>query len=126
MKQLTEKQAKVLEVIYTDQCKGSLKKAIEVAGYAPGTSVAAVAKGLKEELSEKLMDFLATEAASTAAYTLYKAAEAPENAEALLGLKERIAASKDVLSRAGFSETNKVEVETKLPLFMLPSKDEAK
>ena len=40
-----------------------------------------------------------------------------------LGSKERLAAAKDILDRAGFKATEKVEVKAETPLFILPPKD---
>jgi len=39
-----------------------------------------------------------------------------------LGNKEKMAAAKDLLDRAGFVKTDKVEVRTESPLFILPPK----
>jgi len=40
-----------------------------------------------------------------------------------LGVKEKMLAAKDILDRAGFTKTDKVEVKTSEPLFILPSKE---
>jgi hypothetical protein len=39
-----------------------------------------------------------------------------------LGNKEKMAAAKDLLDRAGFVKTDKVEVTAESPLFILPPK----
>ena len=39
-----------------------------------------------------------------------------------LGNKEKMAAAKDLLDRAGFVKTEKVEVKAESPLFILPPK----
>jgi len=39
-----------------------------------------------------------------------------------LGNKEKMAAAKDLLDRAGFVKTDKVEVKSESPLFILPPK----
>ena len=39
-----------------------------------------------------------------------------------LGNKEKLAASKDVLDRAGFVKTDKVEIKSDSPVFILPPK----
>jgi len=41
-----------------------------------------------------------------------------------LGNKEKIAVAKDFLDRAGFVKTDKIEVKTESPLFILPAKNE--
>jgi len=41
-----------------------------------------------------------------------------------LGNKEKMVAAKDILDRGGFKATDKVEVSTSNPLFILPPKDE--
>ena len=40
-----------------------------------------------------------------------------------LGNKEKMAAAKDLLDRAGFVKTEKVEVKSESPLFILPPKE---
>jgi hypothetical protein len=40
-----------------------------------------------------------------------------------LGNKEKMAAAKDFLDRAGFVKTDKVEVKSESPLFILPPKE---
>jgi hypothetical protein len=40
-----------------------------------------------------------------------------------LGNREKIAAAKDILDRAGFKPTDKVEVSAPNPLFILPAKE---
>jgi len=40
-----------------------------------------------------------------------------------LGVKEKMAAAKDLLDRAGFTKTEKVEVKSSDPLFILPAKE---
>jgi hypothetical protein len=42
-----------------------------------------------------------------------------------LGSKEKMAVAKDFLDRAGFKASEKVEVTTKSPLFILPEKKAA-
>ena len=41
-----------------------------------------------------------------------------------LGVKEKMLAAKDILDRAGFTKTDRVEVKTSEPLFILPAKDD--
>jgi len=41
-----------------------------------------------------------------------------------LGNKEKMVAAKDILDRGGFKATDKVEVTSSSPLFILPPKDE--
>ena len=40
-----------------------------------------------------------------------------------LGNKEKMAAAKDILDRSGFAKTDKVEVTSASPLFILPPKN---
>jgi hypothetical protein len=40
----------------------------------------------------------------------------------MLGAKEKMAAAKDLMDRAGFTKTEKIEVSTKEPVFILPAK----
>jgi len=42
----------------------------------------------------------------------------------MLGAKEKMNAAKDLMDRAGFTKTEKVEVSSREPVFILPSKKE--
>ena len=119
---LNEQQQKVLDVLFGSEAKGSLRKAMDIAGYSSGYSVKMFSAGLEDEIAEATKKFISSQASTKAAYTMYSALEL-EDRESLIGLKERIAAAKDLMGRAGLNEVQKVEVTSKSPLFILPPKD---
>lgn len=115
-KNLSEKQQKFLDVLFTE-AKGDYVKAKLLAGYSENTSTADVVRLLREEIAAKTEEFIGISSAK-AAYSMYDVLINPTE----LGNKERMAAAKDLLDRAGFKPKEKVEVSAPNPLFILPAK----
>lgn len=115
---LTEQQEKFLEVLY-DEAKGDIRTAMNLAGYSPKTPKREVTNSLAEEIADLTYKFIA-HSSTKAVYSLYEVMADPVQ----LGNKEKMAAAKDLLDRAGFSKVDKVEVKSKEPLFILPAKKE--
>ena len=115
-RQLTDRQRKFLEVLF-DEAKGDPVKAKKLAGYAEGVSTRQVVEAIEDEIVELTKKFIA-QSSTKAAYTMFSMADPTD-----LGVKEKMAAAKDILDRAGFTKTEKVEVKSAEPLFILPSKD---
>jgi len=118
-RQLTEKQQKFLEVLF-DEAKGDPLQAKRLAGYADSVSTKEVVTALQDEIAEQTKRFIA-QSSTKAAYTMFSVMADPTD----LGVKEKMMAAKDILDRAGFVKTDKVEVRSAEPLFILPSKDNA-
>lgn len=116
-KNLTEKQAKFLEALF-EEANGDLFKAKEIAGYSKQTKTAELREQLQDEIIEATKKYLAANAPK-AAYSLIKILENPTD----LGNKDKLAAAKDLLDRIGMRESDKVEVKTDSPIFILPAKD---
>ena len=114
---LTEKQRKFLDVLF-EEAQGSPAKAIKLAGYAQGISSTSVLNALQDEVAELTKKFLATRGPQ-AAWSMMEILNNPTD----LGNKEKMAAAKDLLDRAGFVKTEKVEVKAESPLFILPPKE---
>ena len=113
-----EKQEKLLQVLF-DEAKGDLRTAMRIAGYSDKTPASHVAKTLSEEIFQATKEYIAR-SATPAAYEMGVIISGKGD---LNGQKERMAAAKDILDRAGLSKTEKVEVTAKDPLFILPKKD---
>ena len=113
---LTEKQQKFLDVLF-EEAKGNPSKAMKLAGYAQGIGSTSVLNALQDEVAELTKKFLATRGPQ-AAWSMMDVLNNPTD----LGNKEKMAAAKDLLDRAGFVKTEKVEVKTESPLFILPPK----
>jgi len=116
---LTEKQQKFLDVLFTEECKGNPVAAMKAAGYASNTSSTQITGPLQEEIAELTKKFIAT-AGSKAAFSMMQVMTNPTD----LGNKEKMAAAKDFLDRAGFVKTDKVEIKAENPLFILPEKED--
>lgn len=115
-RQLTEKQQKFLDVLF-DEAAGNPVAAKKLAGYSNTVSSTTIMAALQEEVNDLTRKFLAA-AGTRAAYSLLEVIANPTD----LGNKEKLAASKDVLDRAGFVKTDKVEIKSENPVFILPPK----
>ena len=114
---LTEKQEMFLGFLFGD-ARGNAMKAIKLAGYAEGTSSTTIMSVLKSEVAERTKDFIATRGPA-AAWAMMQVMRSPTD----LGNKEKMAAAKDFMDRAGFVKTDKIEVKSESPLFILPPKE---
>lgn len=116
---LTEKQQKFLDVLF-EEAEGDPVEAKKLAGYTPGVSTREITESLSDEIYELTKKYIAT-SATKAAFTVGKIVKNPVG----IGIKDQFLAAKDILDRAGFKESNKVEVSSTSPLFILPPKDDA-
>ena len=114
---LTEKQQAFLDALF-EEAEGNPVKALKLAGYAEGTSSTTLMSALKEEVAEKTKDFIATRGPA-AAWAMMQVMRSPTD----LGNKEKMAAAKDFMDRAGCVKTDKIEVRSESPLFILPPKE---
>ena len=116
-RKLTERQQKFIDALFAE-ANGSIKDAKIIAGYSPNTNNQEIIKGIKDEIFE--------------ATQLYMASNAPRAAMAMvgglvdpteLGIRDKMTAAKDLLDRAGYIKTEKVNVESSGGLFVLPAKE---
>jgi|TARA_A100001035_G_C27674581_1_gene450032 phage terminase small subunit len=117
-KKLTEKQQKFLDVLF-EEARGNPVTAKKLAGYSHDLATSTITNALQEEIADLTKKFLAT-TATKAAFSLSEAIDHPTD----LGTREKLVAAKDVLDRGGFVKTDKVEVSSTSPLFILPAKNE--
>lgn len=117
-RQYSEQQTKFLEVLF-EGAAGDVVTAKHLAGYSPNVATSQVVSALEDEISELTKKFLGRSAAK-AAYAMSNVLTDPT----ALGNKERMIAAKDILDRSGFIKTEKVEVTTTVPVFILPAKNE--
>ena len=115
-RQLTEKQQKFLDVLF-EEAKGNPVTAKKLAGYSENNPTSAITSSLQEEIADLTKKFIAS-SATKAAYSLSQVIDNPTD----LGNKEKMMAAKDILDRGGFVKTDKVEVTSSSPLFILPPK----
>ena len=113
---MLEKQEKFLEALF-GEAKGNHREAMRIAGYSDSTPVKEVVTPLSEEIEKRTRAYIA-QMGPKAVTTMMGILDGSET----LGIKEKIAVAKDFLDRAGFNKVEKIEVESKSPLFILPSK----
>ena len=113
---LTEKQELFLAVLF-EEAEGDPIKAKKLAGYSDNVATSSVTASLEEEIYDLTRKFIA-QSSTKAAYTMFKIMGDTD----MLGAKEKMSAAKDLMDRAGFVKTEKVEVSTTEPVFILPAK----
>ena len=116
-RQLTENQMKFLEVLF-DEAGGDVVAAKKLAGYSESSSTAAIVESLKDEIADKTRTYFAR-TAPKAAMAMVGALYDPTE----LGIKDKMAAAKDLLDRAGLGKTEKVDVTSSGGVFYLPPKE---
>ena len=115
---LTPKQQKFLEVLF-DEAGGDVVQAKVLAGYAPESSTTAIVESLKDEIADKTRTYFAR-TAPKAAMAMVGALYDPTE----LGIKDKMAAAKDLLDRAGLAKVDKVDVSSSGGgIFYLPPKE---
>ena len=115
---LTEKQQKFLDVLF-EEAQGNFVQAKKLAGYSETVATSVIVDALEDEIAELVKKYLVRSGVK-AAHTMVTAMDNPTD----LGIKEKMAAAKDILDRGGFKATDKVEVKAETPLFILPAKNE--
>ena len=118
-KGLTETQEKFLDVLF-NEAKGDLRMAKDLAGYAKTSQMKQVTDPIKDEIIELTKQYLATNGPK-AAMSVVSIMDDPT----ALGNREKLAASKDLLDRIGLKETEKLEIKTENPIFILPEKKDS-
>lgn len=117
-RKLTEKQQKFLDVLF-EEAQGDPVKAKKLAGYSDSVASSTITSSMVDEIAELTRKFIA-QSSTKAAYTMFSVMNDPTE----LGVKEKMLAAKDVLDRAGFTKTERVEVKASEPLFILPAKEQ--
>ena len=116
-RQLTEKQQKFLSVLF-DEAQGDLVQAKKLAGYADTTTVGDILPSIKEEVLEATQMYLARNAPK-AAMSMVGALYDPTE----LGIRDKMAAAKELLDRTGLVKTEKMQVEAKGGVMLMPAKN---
>ena len=113
-RQLTDKQQKLLNVLF-EEAGGDLVQAKKLAGYADTSSTAEIVKGLKEEILEATQMYMARNAPK-AAMAMVGGLHDPTE----LGIRDKMAAAKELLDRTGSGE--KMQVEASGGVMLMPPK----
>jgi hypothetical protein len=115
---LTENQQKFLEVLF-DEAGGDVVTAKHLAGYSENTPTRLIVEALKDEISEATRTYF-SRTAPKAAMAMVQALYDPTE----LGIKDKMAAAKDLLDRAGLGKVDKVDVSSSGGgIFYLPPKE---
>jgi len=115
-RQLTEQQQKFLDVLF-DEANGDILTAKKLAGYSNTTTTTQVVKSLKEEIIDATQLFMsrnAPKAAMSMVGALYDPTE--------LGIRDKMQAAKELLDRTGLVKTEKMQVEAKGGVMLMPPK----
>jgi len=113
---LTEKQKKLLEVLF-DEAGGDIVTAKKLAGYSDATSSTEVINSLKEEILDATSTYMARNAPK-AAMAMVGALYDPTE----LGIRDKMSAAKELLDRTGLVKTEKMQVEAKGGVMLMPPK----
>ena len=116
-KELTEKQRKFLDVLF-DEANGDVTQAKLLAGYAPTRSTSDIVRGIKEEGLEATQMFMARNAPK-AAVAMVSGINDPTE----LGIRDKMTAAKELLDRTGLVKTEKMQVESKGGVMLMPMKN---
>lgn len=116
-KNLSEKEQKFLDVLF-EEAQGNPAKAKKLAGYSVNTPTSRITAALQDEIFELTKKYISSQSTS-AAWTLVNIMQ---DEDLVPGAKEKMTAAKDLLDRAGLVKTEKVEVTSKEPIFILPPK----
>jgi hypothetical protein len=115
--QLNEQQKKFIEALLGD-ANGSPTKAKKLAGYSENYPTKELMSALKEHIIEATQLYIAMHAPK-AAMAVVGGIDDPTE----LGIKEKLAAAKDLLDRSGVVKTEKLEVQSSGGIMILPPKD---
>ena len=119
-KELTDKQKLFLDALMSEECKGNIKKAMKVAGYADNTSSTVVVAALKEEINDRAAMVMAMNAPK-AAWGMVDVLDDPS----AMGARNSISAAREILDRSGLVKKEQVEVTSQGGgMFILPPKSD--
>lgn len=115
-KELTEMQLLFLEALF-GPAKGNYVTAKRMAGYSDNVATSQVVEPLREAIANRTRNFI-SENGPKAVWAMMDIMDNPTD----LGNKEKMAVAKDFLDRAGFKASDKVEITSDSPVFILPEK----
>ena len=116
-RELTERQKKFLSMLF-DEAGGDVVTAKKLAGYSDATSTTEVVNSMKEEILESTQSFMARNAPKAAMAMVSGLFDPTE-----LGIRDKMAAAKELFDRTGLVKTEKVQVEAKGGVMLMPPKN---
>lgn len=115
-RELTERQQKFLNVLF-DEANGDVVKAKLLAGYSEHSATTSIIATMKDEIMEATHMFMSRNAPK-AAVAMVSGVDDPTQ----LGIRDKLAASKELLDRVGLIKTEKLQVEATGGVMLLPPK----
>ena len=115
-RELTERQQKFLDVLF-EEANGDVVKAKLLAGYSEHSATTSIIATMKDEIMEATHLFMSRNAPK-AAVAMVSGVDDPTQ----LGIRDKLAASKELLDRVGLIKTEKVQVEASGGVMILPPK----
>jgi len=115
-RQLTEQQQKFLNVLF-DEAAGNVAAAKKLAGYSDSTSTTQVVNSLKEEILDATQLYMSRNAPRAAVAMVGALIDPTE-----LGIRDKMQAAKELLDRTGLVKTEKMQVEAKGGVMLMPPK----
>jgi hypothetical protein len=104
----------------SEECKGNIRAAMNLAGYSDTTSISAVVGPLRSEINDRASLMLAMNAPK-AAFSMRDVLDDPS----AMGARNSIAAAAQILDRTGLVKKEQVEVKnTGGAMFILPPKSD--
>ena len=116
-RELTEKQQAFLNVLF-EEAGGDMVQAKKLAGYSDTSSTAEIVKGIKEEILEATQEYMARNAPRAAVAIAGGLVDPTE-----LGIRDKLAAAKELLDRTGLVKTEKMQVEATGGVMLMPPKE---
>jgi hypothetical protein len=116
-RQLTEQQQKFLSVLF-DEAGGDILLAKKLSGYSEESGTARLVNSLKEEILEHTQTYMASNAPKAAMAMVGGLFDPTE-----LGIRDKMTAAKELLDRTGLVKTEKVQVEAKGGVMLMPPKN---
>ena len=113
---LTDNQTKFLEVLF-DEAGGNHALAKKLAGYSPTYNTREVVNSLKDEILDATQSYMASNAPKAAMSIVGGLYEPTE-----LGIRDKLSAAKELLDRTGLVKTEKLQVEAKGGVMLMPVK----
>ena len=115
-RELTERQQKFLSVLF-DEAGGDVVTAKKLAGYSDKSNTSEVVKSMKDEIMEATQLFMSRNAPK-AAMAMVGGLNDPTE----LGIRDKMAAAKELLDRTGLVKTEKMQVEATGGVVLMPPK----
>ena len=115
-RKLTERQQKFIDALFAD-ANGNIKDAKIIAGYSTNTNNNEIIASLKDEILDATQTYMAGNAPK-AAVAMVTGIDDPTQ----LGIRDKMQAAKELLDRTGLVKTEKVQVEAKGGVMLMPPK----